>query len=279
MTGSGAGLGGSTVALATKHGKAAVVAPPFEALGARIVVAAIDTDLLGTFAGDVPRPGDALAVVAEKARRGAAALTRRYGLASEGQFGPDPALPFMARGVEHLALVDTDRDLVWVETVAGPETNFARHVGDPAGVERFLARIGFPEHAVLVRPADWTPGDPFVAGIADRDVLAAALKRFGPGAAIDTDMRAHLNPTRRAMIARAADALARRMAVACPACGTAGFGRVAVRRGLVCSACGTPTGLVAAEIHGCVACGHREERPRPDGRAAADPADCPICNP
>jgi hypothetical protein len=92
-------------------------------------------------------------------------------------------------------------------------------------------------------------------------------------------MRAHHNPTRMRQIALLARRLARRLHARCPACTTPGWGRIDVRRGLPCEACGTPTDWIAAEIHGCPRCQHREHRPRPDALRSVDPARCPRCNP
>jgi hypothetical protein len=49
--------------------------------------------------------------------------------------------------------------------------------------------------------------------------------------------------------------------------------------GLPCDWCGLPTALVRHELWSCGVCGHSEARPRADGRHAADPANCPGCNP
>ncbi len=64
-----------TAALATQHGKERVVARPlWAALGLIVTVPAeINTDLLGTFAGDVKRTGTPREVVIRKARLGMSA--------------------------------------------------------------------------------------------------------------------------------------------------------------------------------------------------------------
>ncbi|WP_328799171.1 DUF6671 family protein, partial [Sandarakinorhabdus rubra] len=100
-----------------------------------------------------------------------------------------------------------------------------------------------------------------------------------PGNRLETDMRAHLNPTRMAAIRSLAGRLAARLAHLCPACGCPGFGQTDLRTGLPCSACNQPTQGVLAIIYGCGACGHSETRPRPDGVTAANPAACDWCNP
>ncbi|MEA5442610.1 DUF6671 family protein [Cyanobium gracile] len=58
-----------------------------------------------------------------------------------------------------------------------------------------------------------------------------------------------------------------------------GWGRCEGLVGLLCAWCGQPTQRLQAEVWRCVACGHREEKPRRDGLLAADPGDCTRCNP
>jgi hypothetical protein len=274
-------LAGQTAALATLHGKERAIAPALRRIGLQVTVAAIDTDALGTFAGEIARIGSMRDVAVEKARRGARHLGLRYGLASEGTFGPDPDLPVVASGAELLALVDTATGRVITESLR-TQTNFAwLPIAPGADLDGFLIRVGFPDHAVIARPHDDARAVPNEKGIRDRGALDAVLARLaGSGPLrIETDMRAHMNPTRMAGLATLADRLAARLATPCPACDAPGFGRIDVRRGLPCAACGTPTAMIAAELYGCDVCGQIEERARPDGLTQADPAQCPMCNP
>jgi hypothetical protein len=274
-------LAGQTFALATLHDKARAIAPALAHLGVSLRVAAIDTDQLGTFSGEIERPGSMREAAIEKARRGALALGLRYGLASEGSFGPDPTLPFLASGTELLVFLDTQTGHVVAEQVR-TQTNFAHVSLTPgADIDAFLSRIGFPDHAVIVRPDLPDRATPNAKGLTSRAALEDArlkLAPFGP-LRLETDMRAHLNPSRMGEIARLAEKLTERLATACPACAAPGFGRIDVRLGLPCADCGTPANLVASEIFGCTACGVTQERPRSDGRTQADPAHCPSCNP
>ena len=270
-------LKGQRFALATRHGKEWAFAPAFETVfGAEIVVSPIDTDALGTFDGDVPRPMDAVSVVIEKARRGATALGMRYGLASEGTFGPHPMIPFLPITTEHVAFVDLKTGHRVVETLSTHGTNFS-HLQPGGDLEAFLVRLGFPHHAVLAR--NMTTGV-FEKGLNTRPDLDASIERLGGLAAVrlETDMRAHVNPTRMIKIAMAADRLAYRLSIPCPVCAAPGFGSSRVLEGLACIECGSPTHLVRAEVCSCSACGAEKEVPRRDGRTHADAVDCPVCN-
>jgi len=95
---------------------------------------------------------------------------------------------------------------------------------------------------------------------------------------VESDLRAHRNPTRMKTIGEACADLLRRMQAACPGCGKPGFGLAKKISGLPCSWCGAPTNDFLGEEFKCPHCAHAETRPIP-GRTKADPAHCPLCNP
>jgi hypothetical protein len=266
---------GQRVALATQHGKARALAPPLaRRLGLIVEPVAIDTDAFGTFTGTTPRTGTAADAALAKARAGMAASGLPLGLASEGSFGPHPWLPFGAGGVETLAFIDAPRGLELTLASVSRRTNFAHHEVSAGGdIAAFLAGIGFPSHALVVKSPD---GAVLASGVQDMATLAPLA---WPGNRLETDMRAHLNPTRLAAIRALAGRLAARLAALCPDCGTPGWGQVDLLRGLPCVSCNQPTQGVLAIIDGCGVCDHRETRPRPDGVTAASPASCDWCNP
>jgi hypothetical protein len=277
---------GARAVIATMHGKASVIAPPLRAIGLDIEAATgLDTDALGTFTGETPRAGTMLEAAVAKARLGMAAARRPIGVASEGSFGPHPVAPFIAAATELIVLVDDDLGLVVKETMTSETTNFAHATvtpGDAAPLAQFLRGAGFPAHAVVVRPNEG-PG-PVRKGLVDQGEVgraiaqAAALSADGL-ARLETDMRAHLNPTRMAQIGRLAERFAGRLSRLCPACGAPGFGPVRSEPGLPCADCGAPTALVKATVSECVRCPHTLAEGRSDGLAAASPAQCPECNP
>ena len=266
---------GARAALATQHGKERALAPPLARRPGLIAetVASV-TDAFGTFTGTRARAGTAAEAALAKARAGMAASGLALGLASEGSFGPHPWLPFGAGGVETLALIDTARSLELTLSSVSRRTNFAHHLiaaGDD--IAPFLARIGFPHHALVVKDPD---GTVLASGVTDMDALA---RLAWPGNRLETDMRAHMNPTRMASIRALAGRLAARLGTLCPACQCPGFGQTDMLRGLPCSSCNQPTQGVMAIIDSCTACGHSDTRPRPDGVTAASPASCDWCNP
>ena len=265
----------ASAALATQHGKLRALAPPLaRRLGLIVSAVAVDTDAFGTFTGTTVRTGTAVQAAVAKARAGMAASGLALGLASEGSFGPHPWLPFGTAGVETLAFIDVQRGLELTLSALSRRTNFAHHdVIGGGDIAAFLARIGFPAHALVVKDPH---GTVLATGVQDMDALSALA---WPGNRLETDMRAHLNPTRMAAIRALAGRLAARLAALCPDCGTPGWGQIDVERGLPCSSCGQPTQGVISIINGCGVCHHRETRPRPDGVTAASPASCDWCNP
>lgn len=95
---------------------------------------------------------------------------------------------------------------------------------------------------------------------------------------LETDLRAHANPTRMEMIRLAAEDLVAKLGSPCPACGAPGFWLVERIAGLLCGDCGAPTRETRAEVYGCLKCAHRETRERPEPQYA-DPGRCDYCNP
>ena len=268
---------GVTAALATRHGKEQAIAAPFAALTglALIVPQEIDTDALGTFTGETPRPATMRNTLRIKARLGMTAAGLPIGIASEGSFGPHPFIPFLAGGVEMLVFIDDSRGIEVIEEAVSEYTNFASlEIASGADVDAFLLRIGFPRHAVVLRD-----GGSITKSIATRAQLDHLLKTAAGGARLETDMRAHLNPTRMAEIGKLAQRLARRIATHCPVCGAPGFGIVRCEPGLRCEECGATTSLARSIVHGCAACRHEMHLQNDGGRIAVSPAHCPECNP
>ena len=280
---------GRSVALATMHGKEAAVAGPFgRLLGLDVVVPEkLNTDLLGTFTGEIERPGDMRATAREKARLGMLASGSSLGVASEGAYGPHPMLPFIPSGTELMLFVDAERSIEIVEVMMVKRTNFgSATAASTADIAKFLESAGFPEHALIVSPNASPAGTPasFRKGIRDRQMLDAAVAEMAEKsddglALVQTDMRAHVNPTRQAAIQELAVQLAERLLCYCPACATPGFGLTTVEQGLPCELCKLPTKLALHEVHQCQACSYEQASPRPDGLTEADAQYCDRCNP
>ena len=275
---------GRRVAFLTQHGKEKIVAPVLEAaLGCRVAhVTGYDTDLLGTFTRDIPRAGSQIEAARKKARLGMQLSGLSLGLASEGSFGPDPMVGMFPWNVEFLIFLDDERGLEVVGIAQG-KANFSHLLtADWAAAAAFAKQAEFPVHHLVVRPE--SEDDPRMRkGIAawaelETAFISALAESANGQVFIETDVRAHANPTRMTNIRLAAEDLVKKLNSLCPACGTAGFWIVERVDGLPCEDCGAPTRETRAEVHGCLKCAHRLTRERTD-RQYADAGCCDYCNP
>lgn len=281
MSQDGSPYAGLTFGILTQHGKEHVLEPIFRAgLGARVVrVEGFDTDLLGTFTGERPRVGTQREAARAKAERAVGLSGLPVGLGSEGAFTTDPVTGLLPLDVELIVAWDPRAGVEVVGRASSPDaTAFRRRVTDLEALETLAREVGFPEQGLVLEP-DGAP-EARVKGVADWDTLeAAALAALDRDVDlwVEAELRAHLNPRRRAVIAAAASDLVVRLATPCPACGGYGFGRVRMAPGRPCVDCGTPTARAAAEVWGCPRCAFEETRPL--AGPGADPAECPSCNP
>ncbi|MBX9772126.1 MAG: hypothetical protein K2X29_12185 [Candidatus Obscuribacterales bacterium] len=290
------------VVLTTKHDKEKAIALPFQAgLGLKVRSAPdIDTDLLGTFTGEIERKGTPVETAVKKARLGMRQHNLPLGLASEGSFGPHPLLFYIPGTQEFMVFVDDELGIQITEQIISTETNYnSTSVSSVADAEEFLARVRFPSHGLIVRPNDYSPSLIEKAGrvllsrkinslivkgvrtLAELELAIVNCKAESSDhmAYIETDMRAHMNPTRQRVIRTLAIKLARRLQKVCPDCACPGFGLTDVVRGLPCSECGFPSDSPKFEIHSCAKCQHKEQLARLDGLSYVDPGECHRCNP
>lgn len=275
---------GGRIALLTRHGKERVLAPVLEPVlgGALQRIDDIDTDALGSFTREILRVGTQIEAARTKARIGMAHTGLVRGLGSEGAFGADPFTGLMPWNVEILVLIDDVLGIEIVGMAQGPAMHAHRVVSDWPAAEAFAGDARFPDHHLVVRANDHH--DPIVEkGIDAWAALEAAFLRAQARSTtgrvfLESDLRAHANPTRMDMIGRAAEDLAARYRSRCPRCNSPGYSVVERQAGLPCSACGTPTRELLAEVFGCPKCAHTERRLR-TGLTHADPGRCDLCNP
>ena len=274
-------------ALATKHAKECALAWPLSrGLGLSLLVPlSVDTDTLGTFTGEIPREGTPAEVVRRKARLGMAATRLPFGLASVVSFCPHPLMPFLPSDFEVLVFVDDEEGFTVSVEIVTVETNYGQaRCANATEALAFAAQSRFPSHALIVRPAGHADPALIRKGLREEEAVRSAIRQAieqSPEglACLETDMRAHANPTRMGVIRRLGGRLARCLRTHCPKCRCPGFGRVGTEPGLPCAECGEPTGMTLWEIHGCPRCHVRRPSPRADGSKTAPPQYCPFCNP
>ncbi|NBW50293.1 MAG: hypothetical protein EBR49_09435 [Betaproteobacteria bacterium] len=265
------------IALLTLHHKQSAVEGPLREAGFSVTtVSGFDTDSLGTFTGSVPRQGTQLEAAGTKARLATELSGMRFGLGSEGSFGPDPYTGMLEWAREVLACYDAETKR-WIYALAqGPETNYRQitvHRWEDAA--RFAHAIGFPEHGLIVGK----PGqDGFDKDCQDLESLENRVRQVlahGP-VWLETDMRAHRNPTRMRMIERCAGLLSQRLACHCPACASYGFGEETPIAGAPCESCGLATLATMAKKISCDVCGHEQ---RVELVTSVPASRCNYCNP
>lgn len=279
---------GSCIILTTKHAKSIAVAPPFlEKLGASVLEYLVDTDQLGTFSGEVEREGNALECARRKCQWSFDKIGDEieFALASEGSFGPHPAIPFMPCDHEILYFIDRKRGFHLHLSYLSQKTNYRMQtLGSLEELQKFSKAALFPSHALILRPNNRNVKAPLFKGIDSLETLEEAFNECIKSSSdkkvwVETDMRAKYNPSRMKVIGELALKFSEQLKIHCPKCDTPGWGKVKQERGLKCSWCGLETELIKTEIFGCVKCSYEENREPSHGRKEADPGNCQYCNP
>ena len=274
---------GKTVAFLTQHGKNTLIGPALEdALGCTVVRAeGYDTDLLGTFSGEVKRLDNQLQTARTKARIGMNLTGATLGIASEGSFVTDPFGGLIPWNIEVLVWIDDEHHIEIVGMAQGPARSQHRALRGLPELEKFACEAGFPEHHLILRPQ--SESDPRVQkGLYDWHTLKQAFTTCQQQANnqlvfAENDHRAFCNPTRQAMIQRAAADLLQKIQSSCPVCTLPGFAIVSHAAGRTCRMCGHATRLPKSYTWQCKACDHSVEQLIQD--TYADPGCCEVCNP
>ena len=272
------------IVLLTKHGKERAIKPLLEEeTGCELVVESrYDTDRLGTFSREIKRPKSQLDTARMKIEKGMKLAQTDIGIASEGSFGSHPFAP-VPWNVELVLLIDRKDNLEIFGIYEGAKTNVGHLKTDSyESALKFAGQIGFPEHMLILRPDDEYAKN-IIKDIDSGDKLKEAFhqclaKSRSGSVFIETDMRAHANPTRMSNIEKAAQDLIARLMNLCPECGAPGFVIDRMIKGLPCELCGLSSDMTLKCVYSCHRCKHRREDLYPMGRYA--PAKfCNYCNP
>lgn len=271
------------IALATKHGKLAQIAPAFEQLqGWKVELVVIETDKYGTFSGEVPRVLSPKEAAIQKAREGALAGNLKYGLASEGTIGPHPQLPFINTDLELMAFVDLDRDITIIETLLSSQIQaYTAEVDQDTNFDELVNKLDLPFHAANIVIHNEKEAE-YIKGIREPEELKShifeALKDSAVRVEVQNDFRAMNSPSRQANIQLLAEKLVARMASNCPACNEMGWGKTGFEYGVPCRDCNLmATSVANSEKLGCISCDFTQLVSL--GRDYADPSQCDYCNP
>ncbi len=275
---------GRNLLIATKHKKERVIAPlVVEALGIKdVFISDFDTDSLGTFSGEISRKEDPITTVRKKCLKAMEFSNCDLAIANEGSFGQHPSFFFSAANEEFIVLIDQKNKLEIIERVISTETNFdAKTITSEEELLAFCENVQFPSHAVILRPAENDYTEIF-KGIQDIHELKEAYKLLVSHYStvyIETDMRAHKNPSRMKVIEEATKKLIEKIKSTCPICNRPGYSITEALPGLPCKQCHLPTKSTLSHIYSCIGCGHQQEKKYPHTKTWEDPTYCDFCNP
>lgn len=270
--------------IATKHAKEKVIAPIFEnKLGVKCFVDQnFDTDLLGTFTGEIERIDDPITTVRKKCLAAMEKNNCDLGIASEGSFGSHPSVFFSKANEEILIFIDKKNNLEIIVRELSTETNFDGKYINSARELKICARdMNFPSHGLILRN-EQNSNLKISKGIDTWEKLISefnVFKKSFENVYLETDMRAMYNPTRMKIIEKTAEKLISKILTACPICMTPGFSIVAAERGLPCENCKFPTESTLYYLYKCKNCSYEEKEYFPRKIKFEDPMYCSICNP
>ncbi|WP_419420627.1 DUF6671 family protein [Legionella sp. D16C41] len=269
------------ILLASKHQKEQAIAPAFaEHLACELAVANLDTDQFGTFTGETERLLSPYETCVLKAKTAMNQENYYLAIASEGSFGPHPALPFVNCGHEIMVFVDLHHDWIIAEQLLTVNTNYhTLTIKQHDNIDSFLHKVKFPSHALTLQTSDKKV---LAKGITDYKTLMSLIKQGfcqDDSLLLAADMRAMMNPTRMNSLGELANKLVKRIKVHCPSCQAPGFGFKTTQDYLPCSLCHQKTSLYRFEVWGCIQCPYEEAKSRQDKLIFADPTHCDYCNP
>lgn len=275
---------GRKLVVATKHEKDKVIAPLVEKELSVIcfVPADFDTDILGTFTGEVERKDDSITTLRNKCKLALKQTGCDLAVGNEGSFGPHPTIPFARADDELMMLYDKLNGIEIIERELSLETNFdGCEIGSEQALLKFADKVKFPSHGIILKKSK-NDFSVVLKGITSEEGLLAGfqqIKLTNGTAYAETDMRAMYNPTRMGIIRKATEKLIKKTNSLCPQCAKPGFGVVEAVKGLPCDRCGLPTRSTLKQIYRCQKCNFQMEEEFPFGKQVEDPQYCYYCNP
>jgi hypothetical protein len=275
---------GRELVIATMHGKEQVLKPLLEAaLGVQCILPdEFNSDEFGTFSGEVERIVSPLEAAQKKCYAALKKTNTTLAIASEGSFGPHPVIGFVPADEELLLLIDTINNLEIKVKEISTATNFAgKEIFSLQEAKDFAATVLFPSHGLIIKKSknDLSMLHKGIDNVSTFYDLVSNLLLNNHSIYIETDMRAHYNPSRMLVIDTACKKLITTLQCICKQCGTPGFSIKEFIPGLPCEFCSTPTRSTKSAIYVCEKCAYSEEIIYPNGKQFEDPMYCDRCNP
>lgn len=270
---------GSTAHLVTKHSKASVIAPVFaQKLGIDVLTVTADTDLLGTFSGEVLRKKSQLETAIDKALIAKDLSAAKICIASEGTIGPDPSIPVLMADIETIVFIDLEADLVIQHTYLSRDIySFRTKLTSTEQLK--TTDLQLEKQAMIVRSSE--ENSEFIQkglqNISDlRGAVESALS-LSEAAIIEPDYRAMYSESRRLNIMECARLLAEKISSCCPSCLRPGWSSVPSSVSKTCADCGGKnTSVPRGRIYRCEGCEYQVEEL--DASGICEPRFCFVCN-
>jgi hypothetical protein len=275
---------GRKLLIATKHKKETVIASLVEQeLKVKVFVPLdYDTDQFGTFSGEISRKKDAIETLKDKCLKALDVYGYDLGIASEGSFGPHPSLFFASADDELILLIDKKNNLEIIARELSLETNFnAEQISTYGELKEFATKNKFPSHGIILKDSQENCTISY-KDITSWESLQAAyesLRLNSSSCYVETDMRAHRNPTRMSVIKVATQKLLKKINSLCPNCQIPGYDVEEVISGLPCEWCKQPTNSTLAYRYQCKKCEYSSAQKFPNDKYYESPEFCSYCNP
>ena len=275
---------GRNLVIATMHGKEKVIAPILEKeLGVICFVPNdFNSDILGTFSGEIERKNDPIATSIEKCKLAMELSNCDLGIASEGSFGNHPSAFFASADDEFLVFIDKKNELEIVSRILSLNTNFASEkISNILDLKDFANKVQFPSHGIILKDKEQNPTTVY-KDIDNWNSLENAfleVLKIQPEVCVETDMRAMNNPTRMKVIEEATVKLIEKIKSVCPKCTSPGFEVSTLIAGLPCENCNQPTRSAKMHLYKCKKCTFEQELEIPSHKKYEDPMYCDFCNP
>lgn len=201
-------------ALLTKHRKSQQLAPVLYDIGIELVeIDFFDTDLLGTFSGEIERklsPKDCALV---KAKKAAELSGLNVGIGSEGSFGGGPLPGLMNWNQEIICFYQKAPELIVYALAEGPTLLKSLKAHSLDDLKQKLSN--FDRQKWILN----CPDGP-LKGLSDKELITLHQTPYTVWPIeLEPDLRAMNSPLRQIMLQKAALNLAERLQSKCPNCG------------------------------------------------------------
>lgn len=276
-------LHNKVIYFATEHKKEQVIAPSFfDAFNCRVKSLYINSDILGTFSGDVERKLSPIQAAKEKIKMGLIQKPdAEYLIASEGSFYPDSQVPWMPVNEELLLFYDAKQEIEIVAKAVTREVKYVSKKIDSSNLSlELFNEFDFPNHGVVIVSKDKVNKKNVIKDVNDYLELDQLIKRLKEGRGmiqVMTDLRSHKNPTRQKNIYQAGLNLIDEIKLVCPNCQRYGQKIREHIEGLLCAQCGIPSKYIKSIERECSSC--TKTWMQDLGKAPIDPMYCDWCNP